>query len=270
MRALLLLFTGGWTVCTAGSALASETITVPLTLLKTCHAVVPVTINGKGPFRLVLDTGSPVTFVSNPAARRAGLITEKTAQTPALMGLRGAVTAKTFSVGNVNLSDFNLLVLDHPIIGLIAQVDGPVDGIVGFTFFARFRTVIDYAAGQVTFTPAAYQPADVVQMLTARLMQRGPEVRVQRSAALWGLRVEKENSDEAEGVRVSRIYTDSAAEEAGLRVGDRILAIDGRWTDSVPEAYEVLAQVRPGQEVAVEVLRGGQVLSVRVRPRTGF
>ncbi|MCS6777751.1 MAG: aspartyl protease family protein [Chloroherpetonaceae bacterium] len=269
MRAML-LFAGLWATCASGAALASETIAVPLTLLKTCHAVVPVTINGKGPFRLVLDTGSPVTFVSNQVARRAGLITEKTARTPALMGLRGMVSAKNFAVGNVNLPDFSLLVLDHPIIGLIAQVDGPVDGIVGFTFFARFRTVIDYAAGQVTFTPVAYQPADVVQVLTARLMQRGPAVRVQRSAALWGLRVEKEKSDEAEGVRVSRIYRGSAAEEAGLRIGDRILSIDGRWTDSVPEAYEVLAQVKPGQEVAVEILRAGQVLSVRVRPRAGF
>lgn len=253
---------------TTASASGAETATVPLTTLKTKHVVVPVKINGKGPFRLVLDTGSPITFISNQAARRAGLLDAKAAQTPALLGMRGQIAARSFAVGSVPLSDFEVTVLDHPVIELLSHVDGPVDGIVGISFFGRFRTTIDYAAGKATFAPVDFQPQDVMRSLLNRLTQRGPDIRMQASGALWGVAVEK--PDAAEGVRVAQVYAKSAAEAAGLRAGDRIMTIDGRWTDSIVETFEALAQVRPGQAAPVVVVREGRQITLTVQPRAGI
>src|SRR5262245_54331032 len=50
------------------TAFAQKPIVIPLEVLRTGHVAVKVNINGKGPFRLALDTGSPVTFVSNACA----------------------------------------------------------------------------------------------------------------------------------------------------------------------------------------------------------
>src|SRR5688572_12083391 len=67
---------------------AVETVQAPLEVLKTKHAAVPVRINGKGPLRLVFDTGSPITFVRASAAEKIGLITKKQAEGFSLGGLR--------------------------------------------------------------------------------------------------------------------------------------------------------------------------------------
>src|ERR1051325_588030 len=63
------------------SAFAQKPITIPLEILRTGHAAVKVSINGKGPFRLALDTGSPVTFVSNTCAVKVGLLSREEAAT---------------------------------------------------------------------------------------------------------------------------------------------------------------------------------------------
>ena len=44
---------------------AAPPIAVPFELLKTQHMVVNVKINGKGPYRLIFDTGAPVTLINN-------------------------------------------------------------------------------------------------------------------------------------------------------------------------------------------------------------
>jgi hypothetical protein len=50
---------------------------VPIEILKSKHIAVQVKINDKGPFRVIFDTGAPVTFVSNNLADKADLLTEK-------------------------------------------------------------------------------------------------------------------------------------------------------------------------------------------------
>ena len=63
------------------------------------------------------------------------------------------------------------------------------------------------------------------------------------------------------GFRITKVYSDSAAEDAGLEVGDLILAVDGeRLTASAPEDYEELPTLirnyRSGAEVELLVRRG--------------
>ncbi len=50
-----------------------------------------------------------------------------------------------------------MIVLDHPILKALGDFLGrPLDGIIGYTFFARYRTTIDYQARQMTFEPVDF------------------------------------------------------------------------------------------------------------------
>src|SRR4051812_12752394 len=64
-------FTLALTLLAHPAAATPATITAPLEVLKTKHIAVSVRVNGAGPFRLVLDTGSPISFLSGHAAEQS-------------------------------------------------------------------------------------------------------------------------------------------------------------------------------------------------------
>lgn len=58
-----------------------------------------------------------------------------------------------------------------------------------------------------------------------------------------------------EGIYVAKVTEESAAEEAGMKEGDVITAIDGKPVNKMAELQEVLAKKRPGDKVSVTYLR---------------
>ena len=58
-----------------------------------------------------------------------------------------------------------------------------------------------------------------------------------------------------EGIYVAKVSEESAAEEAGMKEGDVITAIDGKPVGKMAELHEVLAKKRPGDKVTVTYLR---------------
>lgn len=58
-----------------------------------------------------------------------------------------------------------------------------------------------------------------------------------------------------EGIYVAKVTEESAAEEAGMKEGDVITAIDGKPVNKKAELQEVLAKKRPGDKVTVTYLR---------------
>ncbi len=58
-----------------------------------------------------------------------------------------------------------------------------------------------------------------------------------------------------EGIYVAKVTEESAAEEAGMKEGDVITAIDGKPVNKMAELQEVLAKKRPGDKVNVTYLR---------------
>ena len=67
-----------------------------------------------------------------------------------------------------------------------------------------------------------------------------------------------------DGPVIEAIPHGSPARAAGLRLGDAILAIDGRGTRTLIDLVRILAQQKPGQTVTVTARRGRRVLDVRV------
>ncbi len=58
-----------------------------------------------------------------------------------------------------------------------------------------------------------------------------------------------------EGIYVAKVTEESAAEEAGMKEGDVIIAIDGKEMNKMADMQEYLAKKRPGDKVTVTYLR---------------
>jgi regulator of sigma E protease len=63
---------------------------------------------------------------------------------------------------------------------------------------------------------------------------------------------------------VSAIRPGSAAEHAGIRPGDQVIDIAGRATPSFEDLFAVVV-IRPGEQVAITLRRGGQTIIVPAR-----
>lgn len=112
--------------------------------------LVKTTVNGRGPFTFILDTGATETVVTPPTARRVGIAGAAEA------GAVGHGTAKVVAVGDVAVSDLPVLVVDPPQ-ALSLRLDKGINygGILGYTFLSPQITTIDYRRLTVSFVPAA-------------------------------------------------------------------------------------------------------------------
>lgn len=251
---------------------ARAPVSVPFELITTQHIVVQVKVNGKGPYRLILDTGAPDSLVSNRVAREARLRPVQEAQ-PALpiFGARGQFRIDSLEIGGLKAEDLSAMVLDHPAVTAISGIAGPVEGILGFTFFARYRMTIDYERKRLSFEPTAYRPGDVMQDMIKRVLA-GSQTRTPRVLApgsLLGVRIKAADKEEA-GVLVAEVLAEGAAAAAGMQPGDRLLSLAQRWTDSVADLFVAAGQLRPGVPVDAVVVRQGKELVLKLTPRSGL
>jgi serine protease Do len=67
-----------------------------------------------------------------------------------------------------------------------------------------------------------------------------------------------------QGVLVTSVDDDGPADKAGLKAGDVLLKLDGQDLRSGADLRNGLADVEPGQEVAVSALRDGKPIEVKV------
>jgi hypothetical protein len=253
--------------------------TVKFDLVTSGHFIVKVKLNDHGPYNLIFDTGAPTSLITPKVAKEAKLA-DKATDKPlfAPFGMMGQVKIKDFQVGDVKAEDVSAMIINHPTVQAFSEAFkdkyGSIEGIVGFPFFARYKMTVDYAAKEMTFVPSGYKPGDVMQDLMQTVMgsfgSSKPQPRVAAPAALWGLELAKAGKDEDEGVDVQSVFTGSAAADAGLKAGDRVLTIDGRWTDSLPDAYLAASFVRPGKKAEVVVKRDGKEVRLTVSPKLGL
>jgi membrane-associated protease RseP (regulator of RpoE activity) len=257
----------------ADTAPAAKPVTVPFELFKTKHIGIMVKINGKGPYRVIFDTGSPVTLLSNKVAEETGLL-DKKAPKPLFnpFGAGGEAKIKTLEVGGVKVENVPAIIMDHPGVEAMSKAFGGVEGIVGFPFFARYKMTIDYQATQLTLVPNGFTPPDTLESMMNNMMAilQNPAPKVLASAGQWGLVVAKSDGDDEAGVSVKEVRPGSAAAAAGLRAGDRLLTLDGRWTDTLADAYLAAGYVKAGTPVKVVVRRDGKEVELTVTPVAGL
>src|SRR5271170_771338 len=167
----------------------STPVKVPFELLKTKHITVMVKVNGKGPYKLIFDTGAPITLLNNRIAKDAGLLKGVPKPAFTVFGSMGEVKIDELDVGGQKAEKVPGIVMDHPTVEAISKAFGPIEGIVGFPFFARFKMTLDYQAKTMTFVPNGFEPPDVMRALMQALLSSaastGPKVLA--PAGQWGI-----------------------------------------------------------------------------------
>jgi hypothetical protein len=251
---------------------APKTVRIPFELLATKHIFVTVKINGKGPYRMIFDTGAPVSTVNTRTAKQAGLISKAGGLNGFdLFGSLEQIKIKKLELGDLKAENVQAIVIDHPTVELVSQIWGPIEGIIGFPFFARYRMTLDYQSKEMTLTANGYEPGDVVKKLMTLLTTRDkPFKQILAPGGLWGFRIEKTAKDKDAGVAVTKVFPESAAARGGLKAGDRLLTLDDRWTDSVADCYAAAAYAKPGTPAHIQVLRDGKVIELIVKPESGL
>jgi hypothetical protein len=269
--ALSIFLAGSW-----ASAEEPKTtpVAVPFELLPTKHIAVQVRVNGKGPYRVVFDTGAPIMLLGVRAAKESGVL-GKPDQAPifGMLGSGGQVQIKSLELGSLKAENIPTIVMDHPVVGIMSQLFGPIDGIVGFPFFARYTMTVDYQAKELTFVPNGYQPADALRAMLSSVMALTDSKSVGKVLApggQLGLVVRKPAGDAEAGVRVDDVMAGGSAAAAGIRAGDRLLDLDGRWTDTVADVYRAASYLKPGKPATALVKRAGKETLLQVIPRAGI
>jgi predicted aspartyl protease len=100
----------------------------------------PVYIDGKGPFRLVLDTGANRSVVTRTTAQRLGKATENSTAVQ-LHGVTGKARVPTIEVDSLEVGD---LWLDERKLPVVQDVFGGAEGALGTEGLADKRIFIDF------------------------------------------------------------------------------------------------------------------------------
>src|SRR5262249_48912326 len=128
---------------------------------------------------------------------------------------------------------------------------------------------LDYEKKTMTLKPNGYKPPEVMANMTKMIME-GPKARTLAPSAQWGVVCTKGKGDEDDGVDVKAVVPHGAADKGGIKKGDRLLTLDGRWTDTMTDLYEAASYVKPGRKVKVKVKRDGKEVVLQVTPSKGM
>jgi hypothetical protein len=134
-----------------GFAEGAQSTTVPFELINN-HIYVQVKLNGRGPYRLLCDTGG-ANIVTPDVAKELGLKTEGQLE-GAGVGEKSEDISLT-RLGRIAIGDAfidNQMFYVFPL-GTFSNVEGiPALGLVGYEVFKRFVVRIDYESGKLTLT----------------------------------------------------------------------------------------------------------------------
>ncbi len=151
-------------------------VEVPFTLIDNRNFV-DVTLNGRGPFKFILDTGGGSGVVVTPdVARKIGLIGVGSKDVSGAGA--GKEAASLARLDQVQLGAIHLTNVPATILGLgkIQNAMGfeRLDGIIGQEIFTRFVTTIDFERSRIRLTrPEVYRQADAA--ISMQLVIEGGE-----------------------------------------------------------------------------------------------
>ena len=72
-------------------------------------------------------------------------------------------------------------------------------------------------------------------------------------------------TDQAPGVVIDKVMPKSPAEQAGIKSGDRIERVAGEEIFDMPHLMTVIGRYVAGDEIEVELLRGKELIHVKVK-----
>ena len=201
--------------------------TAPARLERSGRIVVPVMIDGKGPFRFLLDTGADGSMISARVARALGLVSSRHSG-ERVEGTTGTermpwVRIERLRIGSIVKSDVRMPIAQTPVMtGL--------DGILGMAGFGPVRVAVDFQHGKVAIGPSRRRP-----------MWGYLDIRARRTAG--GL---LEIPARIGGVRCRAVIDTGAEETLGNFALRNALLRNAAKKAALADVYGVTRQVSPG------------------------
>jgi hypothetical protein len=124
---------------------------IPTRIDRIGRIVVPVTINGQGPFRFIVDTGASRSTVSPAVVSKLGLMLAPEAQIE-VNGITGTAQVPAVAIANLRAGDFAIDGASFPV--LWAPIMAGADGILGAAGLTRQRLSVDFEHNKVTLSNA--------------------------------------------------------------------------------------------------------------------
>lgn len=121
---------------------------VKFKLMREYIIVIPVTVNGAGPYEFLLDTGTNTTLMSNEFARRIGLRPVDRVSLLTVSGTKIVLRSHLESIAVGSKSVANLEVLFSEL-REVRSVKSEICGVLGQNFLRRFNYLIDYRKQQI-------------------------------------------------------------------------------------------------------------------------
>jgi serine protease Do len=181
----------------------------------------------------VLAIGSPFGFESSASA---GIVSAKLRSLPDDNYVPFIQTDVAVNPGNSGGPLFNMA---GEVIGINSQIYSRTGGYQGLSFAI---------------------PIDVAMSVETQILKHG---KVQRGRL--GVSIQEVNQSLAEsfglskpvGALISQVESDSPAAKAGLEPGDVILSVNGKEIESSNELPTIIANIRPGDSVKLQIWRKG-------------
>lgn len=195
----------------------------------------PVMINGRGPFRLLVDTGASYSAVSPQLVQALGL--EPSDDYPFVVnGVTGSARAPSVPVDILQAGDLELRSLRLPVIW--APIMAGADGILGAAGFKDQRIMVEFARNRVTISrPKIGLAPRGFQRIHATVMDSGlmtVEVRVGgvRAIAVVDTGAERSLGNQAlrdalrhwQNARKAPVFTDVFGTTSDIAQGERGMA----------------------------------------------
>jgi predicted aspartyl protease len=113
--------------------------------------LLPVCVNGRGPFRFLVDTGASSTVIAPHLARELGLV----GRPIEALGVQGRLAAESFTLDSLEAGGQIVEQLDASSVDVFdytSQAAGTaVEGILGYSFLRQYRVVLDYPGRRIAF-----------------------------------------------------------------------------------------------------------------------
>ncbi len=219
---------------------------------------VDVNINGKGPFRMLVDTGADASLLTPKAAERAGLKFDHRVILSTVAGERivPGASLNEIEIDGASETGLAILALDLPTVRSLAR---EADGVLGQSFLSRDAYLLDYEKKRIWFGEEATEQAARLPHSVTATYTRGRTVipvALDRDGGTWQMALDSGSTNlivdcstrcpQAWGVeRDSRLVT-HAGEREVLRGNLRQVALGGStmpYTEAVllgsaPEGWD--------------------------------
>ncbi len=201
-----------------------------------------------------LQVGDWVLALGNPLGLNftvtAGIVSAKQRSIGILQQERGPQALESFIQTDAAINRGNsggpLVDLYGRAVGVNTAITSPTGAYAGNGFAIPIALVTRVAADLIEYG-SVRRPLLGVQITTVN----------EADAEVYGL-------DRIAGAEVVTVTPDGPADDAGIRVGDVIVSLNGQPIDQSQELTTRLAQLRPGDEVTLGIVRYGDRRTIRV------